>query len=96
MKLNSTPTTSDRTELISSCLFIASNARSRKIVFCGVTRYGHISLPWSHYTDLVWQVEYVIVKIDEAAKRTKLSLRAFEVLAELQKPEQAYLNGQTS
>ncbi|KAI9319784.1 glutamate-cysteine ligase-domain-containing protein [Dichotomocladium elegans] len=44
---------------------------------------------------LLWgdEVEYVVVKIDEAAKRTKLSLRVFDILADLQKAEQDYNSG---
>ncbi|KAI8146644.1 glutamate-cysteine ligase-domain-containing protein [Fennellomyces sp. T-0311] len=44
---------------------------------------------------LLWgdEVEYVVVKIDKENRRTKLSLRAFDILAKLQVAENEYING---
>ncbi|KAI8374809.1 glutamate-cysteine ligase-domain-containing protein [Blakeslea trispora] len=44
---------------------------------------------------LLWgdEIEYIVVKVDEQKKDTKLSLRAFDILDKLVKPEQDFLSG---
>ncbi|KAI8994509.1 glutamate-cysteine ligase-domain-containing protein [Pilobolus umbonatus] len=46
---------------------------------------------------LLWgdEIEYIVVKVDDKKKTTKLSLRAFAILDILSKEEQAYLEGRT-
>ncbi|KAI9023558.1 glutamate-cysteine ligase-domain-containing protein [Phycomyces nitens] len=65
----------------------------------GIDQFLHIyhSQKGQKKQSLLWgdEVEYVVVDVDEKAKRTRLSLRVFEVLAELQESEQAYLEGKT-
>ncbi|KAI8365960.1 glutamate-cysteine ligase-domain-containing protein [Radiomyces spectabilis] len=47
---------------------------------------------------LLWgdEVEYVVVECDEEQKRCKLSLTVFDILAQLQQPEVAVLNGEST
>ncbi|KAF7727431.1 hypothetical protein EC973_007500 [Apophysomyces ossiformis] len=47
---------------------------------------------------LLWgdEIEYLVVSLDEENKRSRLSLRVFEMLEELQKAELDYNNGETT
>ncbi|KAJ8655256.1 hypothetical protein O0I10_009124 [Lichtheimia ornata] len=44
---------------------------------------------------LLWgdEVEFIVVKMDQENKESKLSLRVFDILADLQRPEQEYNSG---
>lgn len=39
------------------------------------------------------QIEYIVVKFNDQEKTTKLSLRAFDILEKLSKPEHDWLEG---